>query len=81
MTKVQLANLLEGFVNGTCGDWEWDEFLFSNPTDPEIETIRQHCERLDIEYPPSRSGEFCNDEGAEVLLNYARKLRRESSSQ
>jgi hypothetical protein len=46
MTRTKLADLLEGFVNGTCGDWEWDDFLSVPHDDPEIEKIHERCEQL-----------------------------------
>ena len=80
MTKARLADLLEGFVNGTCGKGEWDAFLSVRHEDPDVEKIRDHCELLDIEFPARKLGQFCNEEGGKVLLNYARRLREESTS-
>jgi hypothetical protein len=80
MTRTELADLLEGFVNGTCGDWEWDNFLSVPHDDPEIEKIHDRCEQLDVEFPPTKPGQFCNEEGEAILLYYARQLREESSS-
>ena len=73
--KVQLAELLEGFVNGTCDEWEWDDFISVPQKDPELEAVRLRCETLDVEFPPRKAREYCNDEGAAILLNYAQQLR------
>ena len=81
MTKVKLADLLEGFVNGTCANWEWDNFLSIPHDDPEIEKIHDRCEQLDVEFPPRKPGQFCNEQGQAVLLNYARQLREKSGKQ
>jgi hypothetical protein len=78
MTRTKLADLLEGFVNGTCNDWEWDDFISVRQKDPEIEKIRQRCEILGVEFPPKKPHEYCNDDGAAVLMNYVRQLRDES---
>ena len=80
MIKARLADLLEGFVNGTCGKGEWDAFLSVRHEDPDVEKIRDHCELLDIEFPARKLGQFCSEEGGKVLLNYARRLREESTS-
>lgn len=80
MTKSKLADLLEGFVNGTCGKGEWDAFLSVRHKDPEIEKIRDRCELLDAEFPPNNPHQYCNDDGAAVLMNYVRELREEASS-
>lgn len=79
MTRIKLADLLEGFVNGTCGPWEWDDFISVQHKDPEIEKIRLRCEVLDVEFPPRRPHEYCNDDGAAVLMNYVRQLRESNS--
>ena len=75
MTKTELANMIEAFVSGTCGEWDWDDFVSVSHEDPEIEAIRQQCLRLDRLYPPRKPHEFCNDEGAAVLMEYVRELR------
>ena len=77
MTKTELADMIEGFVNGTCGEWDCDDFISISHKDPEIEEIRQHCSLLDRLYPPRRPREYCNDEGTAVLLDYVRQLRGE----
>ena len=78
MTKAELAHLLESFADGTCGEWEWDDFLSIPHKDSEIEKIRDHCEQLDVEFPPNKPGQFCNEEGLAVLLGYARLLREQT---
>jgi DNA integrity scanning protein DisA with diadenylate cyclase activity len=80
MTKAKLADLLEGFVSDTCGKGEWDAFVSVRQKDAEIENIRLRCEMLDVEFPPRKPYEYCNDDGAAVLMNYVRQLRGESGS-
>lgn len=75
MTKAKLADLFEGFVNGTCGKGEWEAFLSVRQKNPEIEKIRLRCELLDVEFPPKNPHEYCNEDGAAVLMNYVHQLR------
>ena len=75
MQKSDLADLIEKFVNGTIGEWDWDDFISVKRSDPEIEEIRRRCAEVPVEFPPKRDGEYCSEEGAAVLTNLVRLLR------
>lgn len=77
MRKDELADLIEAFVNGTSGEWDWDDFISVKQTDPQIEEIRRKCANVPLEFPPTRPGEYCSEGGVALLRNYVRKLREE----
>jgi len=74
MNEKELAALLKAFVGGTSGKWEWDDFISVTQRDPEIEHIRQRLLTIDHEYPPTKPGEYCNEQGAEAMLRIADAL-------
>jgi hypothetical protein len=76
LTREDLANEIEAFLNGTGGVFDWDEFCTFTIADPELDKIRERCARLDKEFPPSGSGGYCNEEGIKVLRDYIEVLRR-----
>ena len=75
MQKAELADLIEKFVNGTAGEWAWDDFISVKQSDPEIEEIRRRCAKLPVEFPPKRDREYCSEEGAAVLTDFVQLLR------
>ncbi|HXB57664.1 MAG TPA: hypothetical protein VN461_23085 [Vicinamibacteria bacterium] len=80
LTASQVADTLEGFVDGTAGPYDWDDFLSLPLQDPRLEAIRLRCLSLDEEFPPRLPGEFCSEEGAEVIREYVRELRADTAA-
>lgn len=74
MNKKELAELLKAFVGGRSGKWDWDDFISVPQREPEIERIRTRLLTIDREYPPTKPGQYCNDEGARELLAIADSL-------
>ncbi len=71
-----MARLLEGFLDGTCGECDWDDFIsVMRFDDPLLEQIRFRCSRLDQEFPPRDPHEYCDERGRDVIRNYARQLK------
>jgi hypothetical protein len=56
------CDLLEGFVNGTCGDGEWDAFISVRQKNPELEKIRLWGEQLGLEFDGKASGLETHDD-------------------
>lgn len=75
LSRDEVAGILERFLAGTSGDWEWDDFLSSPVKDPVLNEIRLRCSKLDSEFPPEKAGEFCNSRGRELIRDYAVRLR------
>lgn len=74
-TPAQVAKFLEDFLNGTGPKWEWDDFLATAIADRELDKIRKHCQKLDLEFPPDVPGAYCNDQGLAVIRAYVEQLR------
>jgi len=70
-----VAKFLEDFLSGTGPKWEWDDFLATAIADRELDKIRKHCQKLDLEFPPDKPGHFCNEKGLAVIRGYVDHLR------
>ena len=79
-TTEEVANVIEGFVNGTGNQWAWDGFTSIRLDDPELEAIRQKVVSLPVEFPPSNPGDYCSDAGMEKMRQIVQDLRARSSS-
>jgi phosphatidylglycerol---prolipoprotein diacylglyceryl transferase len=73
LTRDQVAVILEQFADGGGGDWDWDAYMYEKFSDPTLAQIQGHCMMLPEDFP-TKSG-WCNDEGLEVIRQYARQLR------
>jgi hypothetical protein len=76
---LDAAKLIESFADGTCGLYDWDDFLSGARKDAELQKILEECERVEIDYPARNEHEWCNDEGAQALLAIAARLRHEAT--
>lgn len=81
VTGFEVADIIERFVEGKGEAWEWDDFISSQIRNPELEAIRVHCNRLDKEFPPDKSGMYTSEKGLEVLRAYVRGLRAGSAQE
>lgn len=70
------ADLIERFVAGRAGDWEWDDFLSVRQDDPLVEAARSECASIQDRYPADETTQYCNDSGSEALRELAGALRR-----
>lgn len=75
MTKQEVAELIEGFLNGTCGEWDWDDFISLKHEDPEIEEISVRCSKIANEFPSLQEKHYCSQEGETALKQLAQSLR------
>jgi len=79
MTREEIANTIEGFVNGTGSQWDWDDFTSIRLKDPELEAIREKCVSIRDEYPPSDPHAYCSEAGLEVMRSIVADLRSHPS--
>ena len=76
LTYEEVAQILEGFLEGRQDRWSWDGFtLGMSFEDPYLEAIRVRCNGLDSEFPPDKPHHYCNEKGVDVLRGYIRELR------
>ena len=73
-TPLEVAVIIESFVDGTLDYRRWDDFVCLRIKDDELNAIRLRSWNLSREFP-SEDGSYCNEQGWEVLRDYARKLR------
>ena len=72
----EVATYIERSLEGTGGEWDWDDFTSVPIRDPELEKIRLRCLGLDREFPPTEAGAYCSSEGFAVLREMLEQLRR-----
>lgn len=79
-TPEDVANTIEGFVNGTGDQWAWDDFISIRIDDLALETIRRKCVAIRDEFPPSDPKAYCSDAGLAAMRQMAQTLRAGSMS-
>jgi hypothetical protein len=71
-----MAKILEDFLDGTGGDWDWEGFTDGYPlSDDRLEEIRLRSMNLPNEFPPTTRREYTNERGRAVLRELIRELR------
>jgi hypothetical protein len=74
--KVDVAQILEDFLQGKGNRWAWDDFTQGGSLeDGHLEQVRRHCARLSQEFPPENPKEYCNEQGRDVIRRYITELR------
>jgi hypothetical protein len=73
MTRAEVANTIEQFLDGNGGQWDWDDFCSCQIADPELDAIRGRCVNLHDEYP-SETG-YCSTAGFQLMREMVRTLR------
>lgn len=74
-TTEEVATTIEGFVNGTGRQWDWDGFTSIRIDDAELEAIRQKCIKIRDEYPPAKPTDYCSPAGMEEMRKLAEGLK------
>ena len=74
-TPEEVATVIEGFVNGTGKQWDWDGFTSIRLDDPDLEAIRQKCISVRDEFPSPDPKQYCSDAGMKVLEGLVQDLR------
>lgn len=78
LTRSEVATIIDEFLSGVGGRWDWDDFCSFPIADPELESIRQRCIGVRDEYP-SETG-YCGDEGLRVLRGFVAQLRQRAGA-
>ena len=75
--RAEVAKMLENFLRGTAGDWDWDDYIQGMEySDSTLEGIRQRFVNLSNEFPPRIPNEYCGEEGLKVIESYIAELRK-----
>ena len=76
LTRSQVAQILEDFLEGRGGLYSWDGFTQGRPLDDEeLERIRSRCAGLSEEFPSDDGKAYCNENGLRVIRDYVVQLR------
>jgi hypothetical protein len=79
LSKQEVAQILEDFLEGRGSRWAWDDYTLGMSFEDEyLEDIRLRCVGLSKEFPPLNPNEYCNEQGREVLRGYVAQLRTSS---
>ncbi len=74
-TKLEVADIIERFLNGTGGEWDWDDFTSFGITDAYLDSVRIQCAELNLTYPPTTKGHYCSEAGLEIMRGLVATLR------
>jgi hypothetical protein len=74
-SRGEVADIIERFVNGTGGKWDWDDFISWPIADPQLDAIRARCAGLSQEFQTTQKGHYCSEAGVEVLRQMVKELR------
>jgi hypothetical protein len=75
LSKDEVAQYIEDFLNGTGGRWDWDDFISVPINDPDPDKIRVLAVGLPDRFPPTRPGHYCGEQGTAELRQILRTLR------
>ncbi|HWR34894.1 MAG TPA: hypothetical protein VN622_03355 [Clostridia bacterium] len=76
-TENEVAETIEKFVAGTCGQWDWDDFISVTFKNGNVEAARVECLKVAEDFPGGAS-RWCSDDGLLRLLAIAASLRSAS---
>jgi hypothetical protein len=77
--RAYVVKSLRDFLDGTGGQWDWDDFT-SIPTGyPDLEAVQQFCVSISREYPPTEGGGWCSAQGIRELKRKLEELDRHDS--
>ena len=79
-TPEEVANTIEGFVNGADNQWAWDGFTSIRIDDPDLEAIRQKIVALPVEFPPANPRAYCSEAGMERMRQMVQEIRARSGA-
>ena len=74
-SREEVASLIERFVDGTAGPFDWDDFLSRAISDPELIRVQEHCREIGRTYPPRDRRQYCSEDGVQALRDVAAELR------
>lgn len=75
-TASEVADLIDRFIDGAIGDWEWDDFTTPVSKVPEIEALRREVISIPDTFPPRDESEWCSAAGIVRLQEISMRLKR-----
>ena len=79
-TYLDVAKMLEDFVDGAGGQWDLDDYTFamSYSNDLYLQGVQGRMINLGTEFPSGGRG-YCGKDGIEVIRDYVRDLRHRAN--
>jgi hypothetical protein len=74
------AALIEAFVDGRSGRWDWDDFTSTKKNDAFLESVRNRCVAIRGDHPEEEGARYCSEAGLEVLRAIAKDIRAKTTS-
>ena len=77
-TKEEVIVVIENFISGAGGTWDWDDFISFPIDEPELDAARDLCNRISELYPPAKGrGGYCSEAGIDRFRSIINDLRNE----
>ena len=74
-----MIQTIRDFLEGTGGEWDWDDFI-SFPTGyPGLDAVQAFCLGLPADYPPTEPAHSCDPDGVDELRRKLEQLEAEES--
>ena len=74
-TPRDIAETIEGFLDGSIGDREWHDFACHPITDRSLDDVRRQCAAVPLWQEPDCHRVPCDEEGRAVLQRLALQMR------
>ena len=75
--RAYVIQTIRQFLDGTGGDWDWDDFISCPTGYPELEAVKGFCLSLPSQYPPVQRTDWCNPDGLRELHRKLEELEME----
>jgi hypothetical protein len=75
LTPEEVADIIETFLDGTGGRWDWDDFCSIRIKDPDLDAVRRRCVDLHEE-DPYPAAQYCGPAGLEIMRGFVTALRK-----
>jgi hypothetical protein len=73
-TATDVADTLKAFLDGRLGNVDWNDFIETPISDPDLEVVRATCAALPDRFPPTERGQWCGAGGLEVVRGLLAQL-------
>ncbi len=72
---LEAATTIKTFLDGSCGDYDWDDFISIRSRYTQIQCVKNYCANSSFCYPPTEESHWCNEIGIDKLAQLSRLLR------
>jgi hypothetical protein len=73
-SPIEVARRIRQFLDGTGGEWDWDDFTSFPISHSRLGDVRKACCELPNRFPPRKSGWYCDEDGMQLLRDLASGL-------